>query len=146
MGFVAAVVGILPGRREQQQAARTNTLHSKYNLAELQGAFRYIDWAKLMGRLFGAKLAPTQLFLVQFPAFLRHLDRVVSLFGVRWEDVLVRLETVLCRVARLSLVVLFAQEVLEELVTVDTNRIERWDRPVNTALRLSGVEMLGHQT
>ena len=35
------------------------------------------------GSLFSEELEDSQLFLVHFPSFLRQLDRLVSLFGVR---------------------------------------------------------------
>ena len=52
----------------------------------LQSSFRYVNWRSLMRRLFGgAEVQSSQLFLVHFPSFLRQLDRMVSLFGVRFE-------------------------------------------------------------
>ena len=52
----------------------------------LQSSFRYVDWASLMRRLFGSRVDSSQLLLVHFPSFLRELDRLVSIFGVRCED------------------------------------------------------------
>ena len=48
-----------------------------------QSSFRYVNWSRLMGSLFSEELEDSQLFLVHFPSFLRQLDRLVSLFGVR---------------------------------------------------------------
>ena len=51
----------------------------------LQSSFRYVNWRSLMRKLFGgAEVQSSQLFLVHFPSFLRQLDRMVSLFGVRF--------------------------------------------------------------
>lgn len=115
VGFVAALTKMIPGHAAEQQDSRNNKIYNKYNIAELQSSFRYVDWRLLMRRLLGGGEVPSsQLFLVHFPSFLRQLDRMVSLFGVR--------------VARLSLIVLFAQEVLEDVVTTTTTTSgqERW--------------------
>ena len=61
----------------------------------LQSSFRYVNWRSLMRKLFGgAEVQSSQLFLVHFPSFLRQLDRMVSLFGVRFVKCEVRLHWV----------------------------------------------------
>ena len=91
---------MIPGRRKEQGDVSGNRIYNKYNMAELQvnrglissevnlfffqSSFRYVDWTKLMKSLFGNQISRSQLFLVHFPSFLRQLDRVVSLFGVRY--------------------------------------------------------------
>ena len=58
---------------------------TQYLLFYLQSSFRYVNWRSLMRKLFGgAEVQSSQLFLVHFPSFLRQLDRMVSLFGVRF--------------------------------------------------------------
>ena len=97
---------MVPGRRKEQNDVSGNRIYNKYNIAELQvhfiyhlvlqermtydfqSSFRYVDWAHLMKSLFGDHINRSQLFLVHFPSFLRQLDRVVSLFGVRYGNFL----------------------------------------------------------
>ena len=100
---------MIPSRREEQQDIQNNKIYNKYNIAELQvtkliwgssrlfakvyriknkfvlqSSFRYVNWQVLMSRVFGSTVTSSQLFLVHFPSFLRQLDRMVSLFGVRF--------------------------------------------------------------
>jgi len=111
VGFVAALTKLVPSRAEEREEISSNRIYNTYNIAELQSSFRYIDWKTLMRALFGDGTHNSSLFLVHFPSFLRQLDRLVSLFGVR--------------VARLSLVVLFAQDAMEEVVKVKGD-LPRW--------------------
>ena len=75
---------MIPGRREELIDSGLNKIYNKYNIAELQSSFRYVNWKLLMRKLFGDKVNNSQLFLVHFPSYLRQLDRMVSLFGLRF--------------------------------------------------------------
>ena len=75
---------MIPGRREELIDSGLNKIYNKYNIAELQSSFRYVNWKLMMRKLFGDKVNNSQLFLVHFPSYLRQLDRMVSLFGLRF--------------------------------------------------------------
>ena len=62
---------------------KQNSDNYKNHNTILQSSFRYVNWARLMSKLFGGEPDNSQLFLLHFPSFLRQLDRLVSLFGVR---------------------------------------------------------------
>lgn len=111
LGFLAALEKVLPSEKEMKQNLMNNAIYNEYNVEELETSFRYINWNMLLGGLFPQKPKPHDIMLVHDPKYLRKLGRIITLFGKRvvWK----------------SLLVLYAKNVLTDLVTIHHGQ-PRW--------------------